>query len=142
MARTVYEQYLEAEILSADPMKLVWLLNRGAMDAVHAACRHIEQGDIGGRSREINRAWSILQELAGSLDHSHGGEISRRLAGLYAYMQSRLIDANVTQSAGPLREVEGLLAPLLEGWRDAHAASQIVESKPEGAFETAPLALA
>jgi flagellar protein FliS len=138
MARTVYERYLEAEVLSADPLKLVWLLNRGAMDAVQAAGRHLEQGDIRGRSREINRAWSILQELAGSLDHSQGGEISRRLAGLYAYMQSRLIDANVAQSAGPLQEVEGLLTLLLEGWRDAHAASQ----QPEAALETAPLALA
>ncbi len=100
-----------------------------------------EQGDIRGRSREINRAWSILQELAGSLDHSRGGEISGRLAGLYAYMQSRLIDANVSQSAGPLQEVEGLLAPLLEAWRDADAASQGLEAKPEGALETAPLAL-
>ena len=37
MAKTEYDRYLEAEVLSADPVKLVWLLYRGAMDAVRAA---------------------------------------------------------------------------------------------------------
>ena len=34
---TVYDRYLEAEVLSADPVKLVWLLYRGALDSVRAA---------------------------------------------------------------------------------------------------------
>jgi flagellar secretion chaperone FliS len=140
MAKTVYDRYLEAEVLSADPVKLVFLLYRGALEAVRASQRLLDQGDIRGRSREINRAWSILQELAGSLDHSQG-EISRRLAGLYAYMQSRLIEANVKQAGAPLKDVEGLLAPLVEAWREAHSASEAAESEPEEELEAAALAL-
>ncbi len=141
MEQTVYDRYLEAEVLSADPLKLVWLLSRGAMDAVRAAGRHLEHGDIRGRSQEISRAWGILQELAGSLDHSHGGGISERLAGLYAYMQSRLIEANVQQSGGPLEEVERLLAPLVEAWQEVRAASLAAESEWEEGRESAALAL-
>jgi flagellar protein FliS len=140
MEQTVYDRYLEAEVLSADPMKLVWLLSRGAMDAVRAAGRHLQQGDIRGRSREISRAWGILQELAGSLDHLHGGEISGRLAGLYAYMQSRLIEANVEQSGGPLEEVERLLAPLVEAWQAVQLASEGAEPGWEGGREAVALA--
>ena len=121
MAISVYDRYLEAEVLSADPMKLVWLLYRGALDSARAARHRLEQGDIGGRSREINRAWGIVQELAGSLNHAQGGEISRRLASLYAYMQARLIAANVQQSGQPLEEVETLLATLLGAWQPTEA---------------------
>ncbi len=119
MAKTIYDRYLEAEVLSADPMKLVWLLYRGALDASRTARACVESGDISGRSRQINRAYGILQELAGSLDHAQGGEISRRLASLYMYMQSRLIEANVRQSAQPLEEVETLLTTLLDAWKPA-----------------------
>jgi flagellar protein FliS len=141
MARPVYDRYLEAEVLSADPVKLVWLLNRAAIDAVRAAARHVARGEIRERSEEINRAWGILQELSSSLDRSQGGQISRGLADLYAYMQARLIEANVKQSAGPLEEVAGLLAPLLEAWQEAQQALQAAESRPESKTELEVLAL-
>lgn len=116
MANTTYDRYLEAEVLSADPVKLVWLLYRGALDAVRAARRLLEERDIRGRCREINRAWGILQELAGTLKHENGGDISRNLAALYAYMQTRLIEANAKQAGAPLEEVENLLGTLVEAW--------------------------
>ena len=55
-------------------------------------------------------------ELATSLDHERGGEISQRLALLYDYMQRQLLDANMKQSDGPLAEVLGLLSTLSEAW--------------------------
>ena len=83
----------------------------------------MEQRDIRGRSREINRAWGILQELAGSLDHAEGGEISRRLAGLYTYMQARLIEANAKQSARRSRRWKACWLTLVEAWQPAMAAA-------------------
>jgi flagellar secretion chaperone FliS len=116
VARTVQEQYLAAEVLCADPVKLVWLLYCGGIDAVRDARRHLAEGGIVERSRQINKAWGILQELSRSLDREQGGEISRRLAGLYAYMQTRLIEGNTRQSDAPLQEVETLLLTLSEAW--------------------------
>lgn len=113
----VTNPYLEAEILSSDPVNLVRLLYRGAIDAVSMARKHLVSGAIGQRSRSITKAWSILQELIRTLDHSQGGELSRNLAGLYVYMQSRLMEANSKQVEPPLIEVEGLLNTLLEGWQ-------------------------
>jgi flagellar secretion chaperone FliS len=116
MAQTVFDRYLEAEVLSADRVKLVWLLYRGAIDAVRSAVRFVEEGDIRARARSINRALGIVEELASSLNHAEGGEISRNLARLYGYMQNRLIEANIRQAKEPLEEVEALLLNLIEAW--------------------------
>jgi flagellar protein FliS len=135
MATTVYDRYLEAEVLGADPLKLVQLLYRGAIDAVRVARRRLAEQNIRERSREINRAWAILQELTGSLDHAQGGEISRSLAGLYAYMQVRLIEANTQQSGEPLEEVEALLTTLSDAWRYPRSG----ESTPAAGVESETL---
>src|SRR5712692_6358376 len=117
MSTTRFQQYLEAEVLGADPVKLVNLLYRGALEAVAAARRHLAAGKISERSRQITKAWEIVQELARSLDHAHGGEVSRSLAELYAYIQQRLLEANTRQADKPLAEAEKLLTTLSEAWK-------------------------
>jgi flagellar protein FliS len=121
MQTTRFVQYLEAEVLGADPVKLVNLLYRGALEAIGAARRYLAAGDILRRSRQISRAWEILLELLRSLDRERGGELGTRLAALYIYMQQRLIEANVQQTDAPLAEVEKLLGTLAEAWRAVQA---------------------
>ncbi|MGH7868604.1 MAG: flagellar export chaperone FliS [Candidatus Dormibacteraceae bacterium] len=121
MAANVPNPYLQAEVLSADPVKLVQLLYRGAIDAVVTARRHLAAGEIRQRSKSITKAWEILLELIRSLDHSHGGDLSRNLASLYIYMQKRLMEANSLQSDRQLQEVEALLSTLLDGWQQVTA---------------------
>ena len=141
MTKGIYDRYLEAEVLSADPVKLVRLLYRGAIDAVQAAQRHLAAGRIRERSRAINRAWGILRELAGSLDHAQGGEISQRLAALYAYMQSRLIEGNIKQATEPLQEVETLLTTLHEAWQATNASAASGEPTAPTKKEVAALVM-
>ena len=116
MANPVHEKYLKDEVLNADPVKLVIILYRAAMEAVGAARKHLANGAICERSREINRTFEMIGELRGALNHEAGGEISGRLAGLYVYMQQRLLEANCKQVDPPLAEVETLLSTLLEAW--------------------------
>ncbi len=132
MPNTTYDRYLEAEVLSADRMKLVAMLYRGAIEAVTAARRHLATGAIRERSNQIIRAWEILRELTRSIDHQQGGEISRSLAELYVYMQARLLEANTLQVDGPLGEVESLLSTLGEAWQNVkiHAAPAESEYEP------------
>jgi flagellar protein FliS len=113
--------YLQAEVLSADPVKLVQLLYRGAIDSVGTARRHLAAGEIRQRSKSITKAWEILLELIRSLDHNQGGDLSRNLASLYTYMQKRLMEANSQQSDQQLQEVETLLNTLLDGWQQVTA---------------------
>jgi flagellar secretion chaperone FliS len=116
-------QYLEAEVMGADPVKLVYLLYRGAIDAVGAARRHLAAGDIAQRSRQIQKAWDILQELVQALDRERGGELGAQLVVMYLYLQHRLIQANIEQSDPPLAEVETLLGTLAEAWRSLQMAA-------------------
>jgi flagellar protein FliS len=117
MASSSYDKYLETEILSGDPVQLICMLYRGAIESTSAARRHLKAHEIKDRSRQVMRAYAILRELSRSLDPQH--EISRPLRDLYAYMQARLLDANAQQADPPLAEVEQLLSTLLEGWKDA-----------------------
>ncbi len=116
MWRNAHDAYLEERILSADPLELVRVLYQAAMRAVRKARGHMAAGEIAERARSISQAYRVLSELNRSLDHQRGGDLSRRLAGMYAYMMRRILDANRQQSDEPLAEVLGLLATLAEGW--------------------------
>src|ERR1700722_16643737 len=105
MAYNIQHKYLENEVLQADPVKLVRILYRGAIDAVDAARAHLRNAAIRERSQQIGRALAIVHELLRSLDHARGGQISRSLADLYVYMTKRLIEANTQQIDEPLAEV-------------------------------------
>jgi flagellar secretion chaperone FliS len=117
-----HDAYLESRILSATPLGLVSLLYQGCVLAVRDARHHLAAGQIAERSQAINRACEILMELNSALDHKRGGEISQRLAQLYAYMQTRLLQANMEQSEAPLAEVLGLLGTLAEAWEGVQPA--------------------
>ena len=113
-----YENNLEAEVMSAAPLRLVQMLYRGALDATTSARAYLQAGEIAERSRQITKVQAILAELSVSLDHARGGIIADRLSGLYAYMQRRLAEANSRQADEPLAETERLLRILTEAWEE------------------------
>jgi flagellar protein FliS len=120
-----HDAYLESRILAADPVELVRILYRTAMDQVREARVHLANGDIAARSRAISKALAALLELSSSLNHETGGDLSRRLAELYDYMQQRLIQANFEQAEEPLNETAGLLATLLEAWQSVKSSAPL-----------------
>ena len=128
---TAYDSDQEIEILTADPMKLIALLYRGALDSVRAAREHLRAGEIAERGRAVSKAAAILVELASSLDHDRGGDLSRRLAALYDYMQSRLNEGNFAQADAPFVDVENVLSELLEGWIGCSVPEREIENREE-----------
>src|ERR1700683_1457048 len=113
MPGTAQDAYPESRTLTAEPLELVRMVYRAAVDSTKRARAHLAGGRIADRSREICRAMALISELSGSLDHARGGALSARLAELYDYMQRRLLEANARQKAEPLAEVESLLAASL-----------------------------
>jgi flagellar protein FliS len=131
-----YQNYLEEEVLAANPLQLVRLLYRGALDSITAARRHLRLGEIRSRSGAISKTMAIVTELSRSLDRQQSGELSHHLEELYSYVQSLLIEANVSQSDPPLAEAETLLSTLLEAWehcakKDDGGASHVHEAAIE-----------
>ena len=133
MANNALSQYRQNDILNATPLKLVALLYEGAVESISKARVSLRAGQIAERARAINRAMSLVNELALSLDRSQGGELSVRLADLYAYIQKRLLEGNFRQTEAPLDEAERLLRTLLEGWQ--RCAEQ--EASANASFEPA-----
>ncbi|HME07302.1 MAG TPA: flagellar export chaperone FliS [Bryobacteraceae bacterium] len=116
-----YQSYLENEIMSADPLKLVELLYRGAIGAIHSARVHLVKREIRQRSKAITKAQLIVIELAQSLDPKHDPNLTAQLARLYQYIGQLLVDANVRQQDAPLAEASQLLNTLLEAWEQCAA---------------------
>lgn len=129
MWQTAQNAYLESRIESADPIELVRLLYQGAITAVREARSHLAEREIAARSQSISKAQNILVELATSLDHQRGGDLSRRLAQLYDYLIHRLAEANFRQTDEPLAEVLGLLTALAGAWDGIQAQAAPVENR-------------
>jgi flagellar secretion chaperone FliS len=134
------DAYLESEILSASPVRLVELLYRGAIEAANKAREAVERGNIAERNRQITRAQAIVGELSISLDHQRGGTLSRELVEVYDYIYRKLVEANTEQRVDPLLEARKLLEVLLEAWTSIspevaldNPAGQILAVNREGA---------
>jgi flagellar secretion chaperone FliS len=102
--------------MTATPLQLVSMLYRGAIEAIEDARECLRTGDIAGRAKPVNKAFSVFLELIGSLDHERGAEVGARLEELYCYMQQRLLEAHAMQSDEKFVEVLNLLRTLLDAW--------------------------
>lgn len=120
-----YGSSVEAKVLSATPLELVEMLVNAAVSAVVDARRHLAAGRIPERARAATKTVEILAELSRSLDHTKGGDLSARLAGLYDYIARQVLDANFRQSDQGLAEAESLLRTLHEGWTGALAGQTV-----------------
>jgi flagellar protein FliS len=100
----------------ASPHRLIQMLMEGALARIAAAMGHMSRGETGPKGESISLAISILGGLQGCLDHERGGEIAANLDRLYDYMVQGLTEANLRDSIPQLREVQGLLAEIKQGW--------------------------
>jgi flagellar protein FliS len=117
MLGKLQKTYLEAEVLTASPVRLVEILFELGVGAIESARECCKNGDIVGRGRFITKAVEILTELSNGLDFDAGGELAKNYARLYDYCQRRLLDAHVQQSEAMLAEVQSLLGELREAWQ-------------------------
>ena len=123
MSTNPYDTYLEATVLSADPIELVRILYRTAIDSVHNARMYLAAGEVGARSRAISKAVAVLVELTFCLKSDADPRLARNLTELYDFMQRRLLAANFEQTDGPLVEVAHLLENLSGAWEKVDTGS-------------------
>lgn len=108
---------IETGVPDADAHRLVLMLFDGALAAVADARNRLRSGDIAGRGQAISKAIAIVDEgLRASLDSKAGGEIATHLEGLYRYVCSKLLEANLRSQVGPLEEASSLLTQLQSAW--------------------------
>jgi len=121
MSTHARQAYLEGEVLHADPVELIRILYRAAIECVDAAAAAIHGKAIEEKTKQISKAQLILNELSLAVDHEKGGSLAKNLVELYDYSLYCLQDANFRCDAGPLDEVRKVLTSLLTAWQDCPA---------------------
>ena len=110
---------LESGVTAADPHRLILMLFEGALKAIGNAKGEMQRKEIAAKGKSISHAIRIIGEgLDASLNKTAGGALAQDLSALYAYMISRLFDANLKNDTVTLDEVTRMLSELKEAWSD------------------------
>jgi flagellar secretion chaperone FliS len=116
MSLPTHRPYLEVEVLTAGPARLVEILFDLFLGTIRNARECCRNDDIVGRGRFVTKAVEILVELSTTLNFEVG-ELAINYARLYDYCQRRLLQAHVEQSEEMLQEVQSLIGELREAWQ-------------------------
>ena len=107
---------IQGDVTGASEHRLVSLLFDGALERLSSAEHAIHENQSAKKGQLISGALAIIDSLRASLDMKAGGDIAADLYSLYTYMESRLLEANVTSDVAIIQEVKGLLKELQAGW--------------------------
>ncbi|MGB3127199.1 MAG: flagellar export chaperone FliS [Pseudomonas sp.] len=107
-----------AQISEASPHRLVQMLMEGALDRMAQAKGAMARGDIAQKGLLLGKAIDILIGLRDGLNPEKTDDPAglQQLDNLYAYMTTRLLEANSKSDVAMIDEVAGLMITLKEGW--------------------------
>ena len=110
---------VESAVNSADPHRLILLLFQGAESGIALAREAIRQNNFGAKAQAISKSVDIINNgLAASLDKAAGGDLAEKLAALYEYMSTRLLQANQKNDTAILDEIALLLSEIRSAWEE------------------------
>ena len=113
---------IETSVNVADPHELINLLFSALLQSLGQAKAALKRRDIAAKGREIGRAVRYLDEgLIVSLDEKQGGDLAKNLRALYDYCVLRLTQANLNNELAKIEEVESLLQPVAQSWKQIRA---------------------
>ncbi len=118
MVRNGIAAYQQADVNTADPLKLIIMCYDGAISNLRVARDSIAAGELERKAAAFDRASDFIGELNRALDFERGGEIAQNLHALYNYMLRRVMEANIRLETGTIDEVIGLLEELRSAWQE------------------------
>ena len=105
-----------AELLEADPHRVIQMLMEGFLSRLNAAKGYIERRNYQEKTNCINKSIEILNGLLVSLDMEKGGEIAQVLKELYHFMLQQLVKANMKNDPMLIDNVKSLMQNVKDGW--------------------------
>jgi flagellar protein FliS len=107
-----------AQISEASPHRLVQMLMEGGLDRMAQAKGALERGDIALKGLMLGKAVDIVIGLRDGLNPEKTEDPAsiEQLDSLYAYMTTRLTEANLNNDTAIIDEISGLLETLKSGW--------------------------
>ena len=124
--------YREAAVAGASPIRLVILLYQQAIEDLRQALTAHHQGNIEGRTREINHAILVLGHLQATLDKNQGGKVAANLERFYEQLRASLVEAQLKQSATLLEQQISHLMQVHDAWCEVERQLVPAISEPHG----------
>lgn len=109
---------VDSKVLGTSPHGLIGLLFDELRACLQGGAAAIERRDVATKVRLMAKAARLIDEgLMSSLDVNAGGAMAADLQRLYAFCLVRLAQANASNDAAAVRQVQALLDPVIDGWR-------------------------
>ena len=108
--------YLNNQILTASPKKLIEILFEAGIKHSKIAIYHIEQGNLQQVNEQLIKVQNIVLELKYAVQPSEDSDISGQLISLYDFMYGQLLLANTEKDKERVETVQKMLEELLETW--------------------------
>lgn len=137
MADIESKAYLKTRVMTASPAELRLMLFDGALRFADRARTALERADHEGSYENITRCQDIVMELLNALRPEYDRELCERMAALYTFIYTRLVEALRAKSVDIMDEVISLLEYERETWKllmdrvqEENAAAANVRSVP------------
>ena len=127
--------YQKARIESAGKIDLVILCYEKAIQCIHQAKTHHQEGQFEQKAGKIQMTIDIITELQNSLNFESGGQIARNLDALYVYVLQSLIDGDIKKDLTVFDDVSRILMELKNAWEEISTGGQ---SEATGAMNILP----
>lgn len=108
--------YLNNQILTSSPKKLIEILYEAAIKHSKIAIYHIEKGNLQEVNTHLIKVQNIVLELKYSVQSVSDSDIPGQLISLYDFMYGQLLLANTEKDQERIKLVKKMLEELLETW--------------------------
>jgi len=116
MYKNVSSMYQSANVLTANPLKLVIMCYDGAIKSLKIARDAYLKNDYEAKAKALQKTLDIIHELDSSLDMERGADIAKNLRSLYLFMAQALIDADLKRDLKTFDRIVGMLEELAAAW--------------------------
>lgn len=148
MDSSARENYLETQVMTAPPQKLQLMLIDAALRSIHRASQAWQEGNVEERCEALVHAQQVMGELLAGLNREAGGDLVKKMAGIYLFVFRTLMEANYQQDQQKLNEAREVLEVERETWRqvcenlgDEAPTSDAPVSAPDAAPAAPPMGL-
>ncbi len=111
--------YKKTSVETADPGRVLIALYDAAIKFSRLAAHSIDEGKVAEKGVYISKTHRIISEFINALDFEKSPALCEQLEGIYGFMISQLIEANVTMKSAPLNPVISQLEDLRDTWTQA-----------------------
>ena len=112
------DAYKQTNVITADPKRLILMCYEGAISSLKTARERYVSKEYEAKAKDLQKAQSIIGELAQSLDFEKGGEVARNLNSLYNYMLRRITEGDVKRDVKAFDEIILMLEELESAWKE------------------------